>query len=350
MQSFRSEIENPVVEKDIIELEKKIALFNTGKVDEEKFKSMRLARGVYGQRQSGVQMIRIKIPYGRLSIKQLLRISEVADTYSNGNLHATTRQDIQIHYVSLDDTPQLWAELEKDQITLREACGNTIRNVTASPTAGIDPQEPLDVSPYAEAFFSYFLRNPICQELGRKVKVAFSSNDGDDAYTFIHDLGFIPKVRKVDGRTQRGFKVVIAGGLGAQPLLAQSYTDFLPEDEIIPFSEALIRVFDRHGERANRNKARMKYLVKKIGLEELLRLVKEEKDSLKDQTFSIDTNAFVTSKPQEYKAISKVEANNPDKYNRWFLSNLFTSKTTGLLCNKNKNTLQEISVRIRHVN
>lgn len=329
MQSFRSEIENPIVEKDIIELEKKIALFNAGKVDEEKFKSMRLARGVYGQRQSGVQMIRIKIPYGRLSTKQLLRISEVSDTYSNGNLHATTRQDIQIHYVSLDDTPQLWAELEKDKITLREACGNTVRNVTASPTAGIDPKEPFDVSPYAETFFSYFLRNPICQELGRKIKVAFSSSDDDDAYTFIHDLGFIPKTREVGGQIQRGFKVVIAGGLGAQPLLAQAYTDFLPEDEVIPFSEALLRVFDRHGERSNRNKARMKYLVKKIGLEALLELVQKEKASLKNQTFSIDTNAYVVSEGKEFVAASEEKADDSNKYNRWFLSNLFTQKQQG---------------------
>ena len=165
MQSFRTEIENPIVEKDIIELERKIRLFKDGKLDEDKFRSLRLARGVYGQRQSGVQMIRIKLPYGKTKLNQLLRIADVADEYSTGKLHITTRQDIQIHYVSLDRTPELWAELERDDVTLREACGNTVRNVTASALAGVDKNEPFDVSPYAHALFEFFLRNPISQEM-----------------------------------------------------------------------------------------------------------------------------------------------------------------------------------------
>jgi sulfite reductase (ferredoxin) len=147
MQSFRTELENPVVEKDIIDLEKKIRLFRDGKIDDDRFRSLRLARGVYGQRQQGVQMVRIKIPFGRLTTRQLRRIADISDEYATGNLHATTRQDIQIHYVSLDRTPELWAKLEQDQITLREACGNTVRNVTASDKAGVDPNEPFDVSP-----------------------------------------------------------------------------------------------------------------------------------------------------------------------------------------------------------
>ncbi|MGB2338734.1 MAG: nitrite reductase, partial [Flavobacteriaceae bacterium] len=213
MDSFRTEIENPVVAKDIIDLEQKIFAFKNNNIDEEKFRSLRLARGVYGQRQQGVQMVRIKIPYGKFSSKQLLRIADVADRYSNGNLHITTRQDVQIHHVDLEKTPQLWAELEQDDITLREACGNTVRNVTASPFAGIDPDEPFDVSPYAQAFFSYFLRNPICQDMGRKIKIAFSSSAHDYAYTFVHDIGFIPKIKD----HQHGFKVVVGGGIGSQP-------------------------------------------------------------------------------------------------------------------------------------
>src|SRR6186997_3123630 len=189
MQSFCTELENPIVEKDILELEKKIRLFREGKMDEEKFRSLRLARGVYGQRQQGVQMVRIKLPFGKITTKQLLKISDVSDEYATGNLHLTTRQDIQIHYVSLERTPELWAKLEQDDITLREACGNTVRNVTASPAAGIDPDEPFDVSPYAHAAYQYFLRNPICQELGRKFKIALSSSDADTARTYMHDLG-----------------------------------------------------------------------------------------------------------------------------------------------------------------
>ena len=132
MESFISEIENPIVQKDILELGQKIAAHKNGEIEEDKFRSLRLARGVYGQRQQGVQMIRIKLPFGKVTTKQLVRIASVADKYSTGKLHITTRQDIQIHYVSLDRTPELWSELEKDEVTLREACGNTVRNVTAS--------------------------------------------------------------------------------------------------------------------------------------------------------------------------------------------------------------------------
>src|SRR5437868_13688081 len=171
MQSFRTELENlangsghTIVEKDIIELEKKIREFREGKMPEEKFRSLRLARGVYGQRQPGVQMVRIKLPYGKMTLAQWKRISDISDEYSTGNLHLTTRQDIQIHFVSLDRTPEMWAELEKDDVTIREACGNTVRNITASDMAGIDPNEPFDVTPYAHAAFEYFLRKPICQE------------------------------------------------------------------------------------------------------------------------------------------------------------------------------------------
>ena len=173
MQSFRTEIENPIVEKDIIELANKIEQFHNGKVDEEKFRSLRLARGVYGQRQEGVQMIRIKLPYGRVRSNQLRRICEVSDEYSRGRLHITTRQDIQIHYVDLNRTPELWAELEKDNVTLREACGNVVRNVTASETAGFDVNEPFDLQPYAHAIFEEFLRNPICQEWDVSLKSHF---------------------------------------------------------------------------------------------------------------------------------------------------------------------------------
>ena len=232
MLSFRTEIENPLVQKDIIELDRKIQLYQNGKIDEDGFRSLRLARGIYGQRQEGVQMIRIKLPFGRLSSEQLHRIADVSDEYSTGRLHITTRQDIQIHYVSLDRTPELWAELEKSDITLREACGNAVRNITASETAGIDPEEPFDVTPYADAVFKFFLRNPICQELGRKFKISFSSSDKDTALSFIHDLGFIAKTRKVNGKEVRGFKVMIAGGLGAQPRQADAVFDFLETDKI----------------------------------------------------------------------------------------------------------------------
>lgn len=327
MESFRSELEdlnNPIVARDIMDLEKKIRLFRDGKIDSEKFRSLRLARGIYGQRQEGVQMIRIKLPYGRVTTKQLRRISDISDEYASSTLHATTRQDIQIHYVSLDKTPELWAKLEQDEITTREACGNTVRNITASATAGIDPNEPFDVSPYADEMFRYFLRNPVCQEMGRKFKIAFSSSEEDTAYTFIHDLGFIPRI----AFGKRGFRVVIGGGLGANPYLAQLVYEFLEEDEIIPFTEAVLRVFDRYGERNRRMKARLKFLLDDIGLEKLIALVEEEKKALKNKVYHINSDTHEPVLPAFVSSEQPVEADE-QKYDRWFKTNVFKQKQDG---------------------
>lgn len=329
MQSFRTEFENPIVQKDIIYLEKKIREFREGKIHDEKFRSLRLARGIYGQRQPGVQMIRIKLPFGKVTFKQLLCIADISDEYASGNLHLTTRQDIQIHYVSLDRTPELWAKLEQDDITLREACGNTVRNVTASPTAGIDPDEPFDVSPYAQATFEYFLRNPICQEMGRKFKIAFSSSDADTAFAYIHDLGFIPKVIHTGTEEIRGFKVLFGGGLGAQPSIAQPVHDFLSEEDLIPFIESTLRVFDRYGERNNRNKARMKFLVAKLGLEEVLRLIEEETLANRSKKFVIDRNTIPSPEIPELSDYPEVAISDQMHYQKWLDTNVFEMKQQG---------------------
>lgn len=322
MQSFRTELENPIVEQDIIDLEKKIKLFREGNIHEDKFRSLRLARGVYGQRQQGVQMVRIKLPYGKMTFKQWKRISDISDEYSTGNLHLTTRQDVQIHFVSLDRTPQLWHELEQDSVTLREACGNTVRNVTASVTAGIDPNEPFDVTPYAHAVFEYFLRNPICQEMGRKIKISFSNTDEDTALAFIHDMGFLPKVK--DGK--RGFKVMVGGGLGAQPRMADLAYEFLEEDKLIPFVESVLRVFDRHGERNSRSKARMKFLLQKIGFEAFMELLEKETISLKNQTVVINTSSFENVEEVEVKSESVEDT---EKFELWKSTNTFEQKQKG---------------------
>jgi len=329
MQSFRTELENPLVEKDIIELEEKIRAFRNGTLHEDKFRSLRLARGVYGQRQQGVQMVRIKLPFGKISPKQLIRVADISDEYSNGNLHLTTRQDIQIHHVSLDRTPELWAKLEEDDITLREACGNTVRNITASAVAGIDPKEPFDVSPYADAMFRYFLRKPFGQELGRKLKFAFSSNDDDTAYTFMHDLGFIPKVKIIEGKIVRGFKVLIGGGLGAQPFLAKTAFEFLEEDQLIPFTEAVVRVFDRHGERLSRHKARIKYLINKIGIDEFLRLTEEERLALNVKSFEINREAVISKEKYINSSFTTFKVSDDENYKDWLVTNVFEQKQQG---------------------
>ena len=327
MQSFRSEIENPIVERDIIDLEKKIQQFYNGEIDEARFRSLRLARGVYGQRQFGVQMIRIKLPYGKVTSEQLHRIANVSDEYSRGRLHITTRQDIQIHHVSLDRTPELWAELEKDDITLREACGNAVRNVTASETAGIDKDEPFDVSPYAHAVFEFFLRNPICQELGRKFKISFSGTDEDTALSFMHDLGFIAKIK--DGKI--GFKVMIGGGLGSQARLADTLFNFIETDKLIPITEAVLRVFDRYGERSKRAKARLKFLIKDIGFDAFVKLVEEEQKALSVTTFSIDTTDFETEINLDHiEEIPSVKIEDKIVYELWKSTNVIEQKQEGL--------------------
>ena len=325
MQSFRTEIENPVVEKDIIELEQKIHAFKNNSIDEEKFRSLRLARGVYGQRQQGVQMVRIKLPMGRFTANQLRKIAYVADEYGSSNLHITTRQDIQLHYVELERTPQLWQELEKDKITLREACGNTVRNVTASATAGVDKNELFDVTPYAEAFFSYFLRNPICQDMGRKIKVAFSSSESDDALTFIHDLGFIPKIEN----GQRGFQMMLGGGIGSQPMPSQKVFSFLPVDQIIPYSEAVIRLFDRLGERNKRNKARMKFLVKDLGLDVFLEKIEQEKKVLSNESYPIEDKERPLENPTFNDDAVSLDEQETKAFTHWKKANVSPQKQAG---------------------
>lgn len=325
MESFRTEIENPVVQKEIIELEKKIHLFRGGKIDDERFRSLRLARGIYGQRQEGVQMIRIKLPYGKVTSEQLVRITQVSDEYSTGRLHITTRQDIQIHYVSLDRTPELWADLAKDDITLREACGNTVRNITGSELAGVDVNEPFDVSPYAHGLFQYLLRNPICQEMGRKFKISFSSSDEDTALSYLHDLGFIPKIK--DG--QKGFKIMFGGGLGSQPAHAELLSEFVPVNEIIPTAEGIIRIFDRYGERAKRMKARMKFLIKEMGKDAFLDLVEQEKKAIAFETYEIDTTAFDGPIPEPLLEVPQVTIEDTAAYEAWKNSNVIKQKQDG---------------------
>jgi len=324
MQSFRTELENPIVENDILELANKIELFHNGKIDEEKFRSLRLARGVYGQRQEGVQMIRIKLPYGKVLSHQLRRIAEVSDEYSRSRLHITTRQDIQIHYVDLDRTPELWAELERDNVTLREACGNTVRNVTASETAGIDVNEPFDVSPYADALFKFFLRNSICQEMGRKFKVSFSATDEDTGLSYMHDLGFIAKIEN----GVKGFKVMLGGGLGSQPRHADLFYEFLPSDKIIPVMEGVLRVFDRYGERKSRAKARLKFLIKDIGLDAFKVLVEEEQNAIEFKTVTIDEANYTASKPVSV-SIPRVSVQNIEAYDLWSSTNVIPQKQDG---------------------
>lgn len=316
---------SPEAAKDIFELQQKINAFINGEIPEDKFKHIRLTRGVYGQRQLGVQMFRIKIPMGRITPAQLVKCAELSELYGSSNLHLTTRQDIQLHFVKVENAPLVWAGLEDCGLTGREACGNTVRNITASDKAGIDKEEFFDVSPYVFALYSYLLRNPICQDMGRKIKIAFSSSQKDSAFTYIHDFGFIPKMEN----GKKGFKVVIGGGLGAQAILAQTAFEFLEEDKIIPFVEAGLRVFDRYGERTRRHKARMKYLVKELGLEKFMELIHAEMKANKHQTFLVPTDGFESPLSPEIVTIPQAEIKNKKRYDDWLRSNVFEQKQEG---------------------
>lgn len=332
-------------QQDVAELKNKIEQFKSGDIPEERFKAYRLTRGVYGQRQHGVQMFRIKLPYGKITPHQLRTIGDISQQYSNGNIHLTTRQNIQLHYVKLDDSPAIWEQLESVGVTARESCGNTVRNITASPFAGVDPEEPFDVSPYVQASFEYFLRNPVCQDMGRKIKMAFSSSEKDTALTFIHDLGFIPRIK--DGR--KGFKVLIGGGLGAQPFIAPTAVEFLPDDELIPFTEAALRVFDRHGERENRNKARLKYLIeprKGVGLEKFLELVDEERKSLPFQSYPIDVQQSDTPSSLIKHKVAFPE--DSEAFEQWKATNVFRQKQEGFFGVKVRIPLGNLSLELAY--
>jgi len=309
--------------EDIVELQQRIEKFKSGTEDEEKFKLYRLTRGVYGQRQQGVQMFRIKIPYGKITADQLLACADVSEKYATGNLHLTTRQDIQLHYVKLKDTPDVWVGLTSAGLTGREACGNTVRNLTASIEAGIDPNEPFDITPYAHTVAHYFLRNPVSQEMGRKIKPAFSSSDKDSAYTYFHDFGFLPKINEAG---EKGFKIVVGGGLGAQSIEAPTAYEFLAADKIIPFMEAALRVFDKHGEREKRHKARMKFLVKKLGIDAYMALVQEQMKAVKFKSYPIDENCVTAAAAPKYFEPSQVAISNQKKYELFLKTNIYQQK------------------------
>jgi sulfite reductase (ferredoxin) len=227
-------------------------------------------------------MQRIKIPFGKLSAQQLETVAELAEEYSDSILHVTTRQDVQLHFVHIEDTPDLMRRLAAVGITTREACGNSVRNVTACPYSGVCAEETFDVTPYANAITFFLLGHDDTQNFGRKFKIAFSGcKDNPCGLTNFHDLGCIARTRRVADRVERGFEFYVGGGLGAVPHDAKLFDEFLPESELLPMAQAVCRVFGRLGEKENRSRARIKFLVKKLGIEEFRRIVLEEREMLR---------------------------------------------------------------------
>jgi len=263
-----------ILPEEIDDFELQVKRFRAGEFDETEFQAYRLKQGIYGQRQPDAQMVRVKVPFGGLTADQLDALGEGADRFAPLRKgHVTTRENFQFHHVKLDDTPAFMRLIGDVGLSTREACGNTVRNVTGCPLAGVCGDEPFDVSPYAAAYSRYFVRHPFTQALPRKIKTAFSGCERDCAITSIHDMGFIPKV--VDG--VRGFKVLAGGGTSIMPRIAPTLYEFVPVEEYLRVTEAVIRVFNRSDElRKNRMKARVKFLIARIGIDEFRKMVEKE--------------------------------------------------------------------------
>ncbi|MBA3357399.1 MAG: nitrite/sulfite reductase [Pyrinomonadaceae bacterium] len=265
------------VSEELANYQAQIEKYRAGEVDETKMQKLRLHFGTYAQRQEGVQMQRIKIPGGILTADQLVRLADAAERFGSGFIHFTTREDAQIYYVKLEEAPNLLRFLAERGITSREACGNTVRNITACYRAGTSASEAFNVGPYADGLFRYLVRNKYNQNLGRKFKITFEGCAEDHSGLRIHDIGLWAVKKTGNGEPRRGFRVYLGGGLGASPHLAHLFTDFLPAEELFNLAAATLRLFDRYGERKARMKARMKFLIEKMGWEVFRTALDEER-------------------------------------------------------------------------
>src|SRR5215216_1575613 len=266
----------PILRREFDDFDNEAEKYLAGETEENEFIGFRLKQGVYGQRQPDVQMIRVKLPFGGVSPEQMEAFASVVEKYAPLNKgHITTRQNIQVHHVPLRDAAAVIRELSESGLSSREGCGNTVRNVTADPWAGVCADEIFDPTPYAGAFVRYFVRHPTTQLMPRKVKTAFTGSDTDRALTGIHDVAFIARER--DG--VRGFEMRIGGGTSIMPRIAPTLIDFVRADdgEYLKYTEAVLRIYDRQDWlRPNRARARLKVMVDKIGIEAMRELVEDE--------------------------------------------------------------------------
>lgn len=248
---------------DIEEFATKLAQFESGELSPDQWRAFRLLRGTYGQRQDDVHMIRVKIPHGLVTAEAFEAIADVAETYSRGFGHITTRENIQLHFVKVHDAEPAMQRLAEAGLTTREACGNSVRTITASPYAGVAPDEVFDVTPYADALTRYFLRHPLASVLPRKFKIAFEGSPVDHAKSAINDIGWRAVVR--DGH--RGFRVLVGGGTATMTRSGSELFDFLPVERMLDAAEAILRVYHRLGDYKHKQRNRMKFLIKSMGWE-----------------------------------------------------------------------------------
>ena len=351
---------DPQIAEEIDVFESQMALRRTGKLDEKVFAETRLRRGCYGQRydnghrHDGIKtqhlaylgdmtkgpdtlwdapgMQRIKIPFGGVTPDQLDTLAELAEEYADGVLHVTTRQDFQLHFVHIDDTPNLMRRLAAVGITTREACGNSVRNVTACPLAGVCRTQSFDVTPYAKATSKFMLGHPDAQGFGRKFKIAFSGcRDEACALTNMHDMGCIAVTRTENGEEKRGFELYVGGGLGAVPHQAKLFEEFVTEEELLPLTQAIARVFARLGEKKNRAAARIKFLVNKLGIEEFRRIVLEERKTLPVDSrwtgYISDVERYQEN-PQKPPSLLNGQRR-PEGFEKWFATNVYRQRQEG---------------------
>jgi len=346
-------------EIDIFELQ--LEQRKNGELDEKIFAEIRLRRGIYGQRYDNGQrhdgistqelhypsgdltkgpetmwdapgMQRIKIPFGGLTAKQMDVLADLSEEYSDSILHVTTRQDFQLHFVHIDDTPSLMRRLAAADITTREACGNSVRNVTACPLAGVCQEESFDVTPYAKSCAQFLLGHPDTQDFGRKFKAAFSGcKEHACGLVSMHDIGAIAVTRNTNGKQERGFEFYVGGGLGAVPHQAKLFDSFLPEGELLPITQAISRVFARLGEKTNRSRARIKFLVAQLGIEKFRELVLEERKTMpEDPSWKnyLSQIANYQEKPLK-KPQALGEKRLPKDFNLWRQTNVYQQRQSG---------------------
>ena len=311
---------------------KNVKLYRQGKIDKDNFRRFRLQHGAYGTRMTDdYAMVRIKIPAGEIYPNQLEKIAQLSETFSIGSAHISTRQNIQLHWIVLEDVSEIMRSLAEVGLTTREACGNTVRNVMCSPLAGVCNDEVFDPTPYAFATAKFLLRNPLNQNLPRKFKFNFTCCE-KHGMARIADVGLIPQTRNLDGKTQRGFKIFLGGGLGNKSFVAHQFEEFTPEEDLLYTSIAVLRIFDRMGNRKNMARNRMRYLVDEMGWDKFQNLVLKER-SIVRATQSVIVKLDVDSTPNEIKqpiVVSDSDGKSiPDGYSRWYKTTTYKQKQNG---------------------
>ncbi len=320
----------PVIPAECDRLERLIEQRQRGEISEQFFLKARLQQGIYGMRGlTDTHMVRVRVPLGRLNGFQLERLGRVAECYGDGRGHITTRQDVQLYHVPVGDLPAVLRELGEAGLITRETAGNVVRNVTVDPLAGVSPDEVFDIRPYAEQVIRFFLRNPLSQNLPRKVKIAFSGSPADRAMVQAHDIGGFAAVEWRDGRQVEGFNLYVGGGLGAAPVLAHLLESFTSAEHLLPTLEAIIRVFDRLGNRENRAKARLKFLIGEMGIDAFREAVFKEREVVRATAPAYNFPEGTDDWPILPNLISSVIPPGDEAFTRWIKTNVIPQKQPG---------------------